>query len=264
MAGTSQVKEKFEDYEGFVEKFKPKLTTDDCITPAPVYEAVRDWVVNEYHLNPDTFLRPFWNGADYQQAEYNADTVVVDNPPFSILSKILDWYCERNIKFFLFCPGVTAFAGQQRRIVTSLCVGIAIEYENGARVNTSFVTNLEPREIRARSAPTLYKTVRSAVEELRREKTKTVPKYSYPWHVATSSMINQYSHYGVDYIIRRDESCFVRELDNQKAVKKAIYGGGFLLSERAAAERAAATVWKLSEREKEIIKTFSRYGGATV
>ena len=32
--------EKFNDYEGFVEKFKPKKTTDDCYTPPAVYEAV--------------------------------------------------------------------------------------------------------------------------------------------------------------------------------------------------------------------------------
>ncbi len=34
----------FEDYEGFVEKFKPKKTTDDCYTPEPVYEAIKGWV----------------------------------------------------------------------------------------------------------------------------------------------------------------------------------------------------------------------------
>lgn len=33
MGVSSVSKEKFEDYEGFVEKFKPKLTTDDCFTP---------------------------------------------------------------------------------------------------------------------------------------------------------------------------------------------------------------------------------------
>ena len=33
MAATSQCKDKFEDYEGFVDKFKPKKTTDDCYTP---------------------------------------------------------------------------------------------------------------------------------------------------------------------------------------------------------------------------------------
>lgn len=30
----------FEDYDGFVEKFVPKKTADDCYTPPEVYEAV--------------------------------------------------------------------------------------------------------------------------------------------------------------------------------------------------------------------------------
>ena len=29
-----------ENYDAFTEKFKTKLTTDDCYTPEPVYEAV--------------------------------------------------------------------------------------------------------------------------------------------------------------------------------------------------------------------------------
>lgn len=33
MGATSKSKELFEDYEGFVEKFKTKKTTDDCYTP---------------------------------------------------------------------------------------------------------------------------------------------------------------------------------------------------------------------------------------
>lgn len=40
-----------ETYEEFVEKFKPKLTTDDCYTPPIVYDAVADWVASEYNLN---------------------------------------------------------------------------------------------------------------------------------------------------------------------------------------------------------------------
>lgn len=37
---------RFEDYDGFVEKFKPKpkLTTDDCYTPPAVYQVVLDFV----------------------------------------------------------------------------------------------------------------------------------------------------------------------------------------------------------------------------
>ncbi len=33
------------EYETFVEKFVPKKTTDECYTPALVYEAVRGWAV---------------------------------------------------------------------------------------------------------------------------------------------------------------------------------------------------------------------------
>lgn len=35
---------KGETYEQFVEKFKPKRTTDDCYTPPQVYETVLKWV----------------------------------------------------------------------------------------------------------------------------------------------------------------------------------------------------------------------------
>ena len=32
------------DYDGFVEKFKPKKTTDDCYTPEPVYSALVKYI----------------------------------------------------------------------------------------------------------------------------------------------------------------------------------------------------------------------------
>lgn len=47
---------KSKNYEDFVEKFKPKKTTDDCYTPSLVYEAISDWVANEYNLDKSTFL----------------------------------------------------------------------------------------------------------------------------------------------------------------------------------------------------------------
>lgn len=37
-----------DNYKKFVDKFKPKKTTDDCYTPENVYNAVRDWTVEEY------------------------------------------------------------------------------------------------------------------------------------------------------------------------------------------------------------------------
>ena len=51
-------------YEEFVEKFKPKLTTDDCATPPLVFDAVLHWVCNEYGIDPDRVVRPFWPGLD--------------------------------------------------------------------------------------------------------------------------------------------------------------------------------------------------------
>ena len=55
------------EYKAFVEKFKPKKTTDDCYTPENVYEAVRDWAVQEYGLEGREIVRPFWPGGDYER-----------------------------------------------------------------------------------------------------------------------------------------------------------------------------------------------------
>ena len=37
--------DEFTQYDDFVEKFKPKKTTDDCYTPPDVFEAVKRWAV---------------------------------------------------------------------------------------------------------------------------------------------------------------------------------------------------------------------------
>lgn len=38
---------KSKTYQEFVDKFKPKLTTDDCYTPPLIYDTVRDWACRE-------------------------------------------------------------------------------------------------------------------------------------------------------------------------------------------------------------------------
>lgn len=100
---------KGETYDQFVDKFKPKLTTDDCYTPAAVYDAVAGWVRKEYKLDQSDFVRPFWPGGDYESYDYPDGCVVVDNPPFSILSKIVRFYDSRKISFFLWAPSLTLF-----------------------------------------------------------------------------------------------------------------------------------------------------------
>lgn len=92
---------KFNDYEGFVDKFKPKKTTDDCYTPPAVYDAVLNYVRSTYGIAEDTpIVRPFYPGGDYEHYDYPEDCLVVDNPPFSIFSKIVDFYTKRGIRFF--------------------------------------------------------------------------------------------------------------------------------------------------------------------
>ena len=158
--------------------------------------------------------------------------------------------------------------------------GVSITYENGAQVNTSFVTNLDPCQLR--SAPGLYKAVRMANEENRRREVKELPKYTYPACVLTAAAAYQYSRLGVDFRVLPDECKFIRALDAQRAAGKAIFGSALLLGEHKAAERAAADreaarhaaeekqaveeatgmVWQLSEREKAWVSTLSG-GGRT-
>lgn len=86
--------EESEEYREFVEKFKAKKTTDDCYTPDNIYEAVAEWVANEYKVDRSKFVRPFYPGGDYQNRHYGKDEIVVDNPPFSILAEIMKFFCE--------------------------------------------------------------------------------------------------------------------------------------------------------------------------
>lgn len=87
---------KSKTYEEFVEKFKPKKTTDDCMTPPEIYEVVKDWACGRYQIDPSVIERPFWPGGDYENYDYPVECVVIDNPPFSILSKICRFYLDRG------------------------------------------------------------------------------------------------------------------------------------------------------------------------
>lgn len=158
------------------------------------------------------------------------------------------------MRFFLFAPALTVFSSAAAS-ASVLCTGVSIVYANGAAVATSFVTNLESEEIRARTAPDLYKAISKAVDEVLAETRKELPVYSYPDHVATAAMLNKYSKYGIDYKITKAQSAPIDALDSQKEAGKAIFGKGLLLSERAAAERAAATRWEISPRERELIRS---------
>ena len=244
-----------EEYLEFLDKFKAKKTTDDCYTPAIVYEAVARWVENEYKVSRKDFVRPFYPNGDYKAEKYPKGCIVVDNPPFSILAEILNFYKENGVRFFLFAPSLTLFSSSSSS--TALCCGVTVTYENGATVTTSFLTNLEDRAIRFKSCPSLYKAVEQANDENLKSLRMEIPKYNYPDNVVTSSFCAKLAKYGIDFSVRVDQSCAISSLDSQKDTKKSIYGKGYLVSEKAAAEKAAATRWTLSERERAIIEKLS-------
>ena len=247
------------EYAAFVEKFKPKKTTDDCYTPENIYNAIADWVVKEYGVDRDSFVRPFWPGGDYQRFDYPDGCVVVDNPPFSIRAEIIDFYLLHSVRFFLFSPSLTLLTPHMD--VCYIVSDTDITYENRAIVRTAFVTNLDTEYV-LRTAPDLMEAVR--VENDRNTKKPELPKYCYPDHVVTAAIAQRWCHYGVDYRVRSEDAVFIRALDAQRAQGKSIFGSGLLLSERAAVERAAAEraaaervnmiEWELSEREREIVR----------
>ena len=235
------------EYEAFVDKFKPKKTTDDCYTPPLVYEVVKDWACEEYGIDPACIVRPFYPGGDYEHFPYAPDSVVLDNPPFSILAKICDFYIDKGIPFFLFGPSLTAFSGRKNvmRINHIIC--------DGAVVRTAFLTSYGGYV--AQTAPDLGRRIAKAMQEIKAETKKELPKYAYPSCVVTAAMLQRYAHYGVDFRIEAKDCTPVYKLDSQAGKGKAIFGGGLLLSERAAAEKAAKHIWELSEREKRIVES---------
>ena len=247
-----------EEYKQFVDKFKPKKTTDDCYTPEEVYNTVLAWVVQEYGINPDKIIRPFFPGEDYQNAKYLDGYVVVDNPPFSIFKEICNFYEERDIPFFLFSPHLTGLCGEYKKSCF-ISIGADVIYENGAKVKTSFRTNLDPMLVR--TAPELHALLKETCRKIK--KTRDLPKYRYPQEVFTASIGAKLSSCGIDYRIPRNGAVFIRRLDSQIESKKALFGGGLLLSKKAAAEKAAAekkipddtVAWELSDRERDLVNS---------
>lgn len=270
------------EYAAFVEKFRPKKTTDDCYTPDNVYAAARDWAVRKYRLEGAEIVRPFWPGGDYEAFDYPDGCVVIDNPPFSIISKIVRFYDAHGVRFFLFAPYLTNFSiGAGCAGVNHVIAPCNVRYENGANVATSFVTNLGDDFIL--SAPDLMDAIEKANNENLKAVNKSLPKYVYPDCVVTSASFGYLCSHHTPFSLKRSDCAFIRKLDAQG--DNGIFGCGFIISERAAAERAAAeraaeraeaeraaeraaaeraaaTVWTLSPREREMQRLLGERGRA--
>ena len=260
-----------EEYQEFLKKFEAKKTTDDCYTPDNIYDAVRDWASEKYEIGNAAIVRPFYPGGDYKSEKYPSGCVVIDNPPFSIISEICEWYVSKKIRFFLFAPTLTLL-GIMRGAANYVACGCGVVYENGASVNTSFVTNMGDNKIVA--AADLREILDGENKKNLKKLHRELPKYSYPDEVLTATMLCYMAAHGVSLEISGSDAHFIRALDAQKASGKGLFGSGFLLSEKAAAEKAAAEkaaaekaaaekaaaekvntdIWELSEREWKIVR----------
>ena len=248
------------EYAEFLAKFEAKKTTDDCFTPPEVFAAVHEWAATEYALQDRRIVRPFHPGGDFVTFDYQHGDVVLDNPPFSILSKIREFYDARGIAYFLFAPSLTLFS---IKAPTMIVVGETVEYDNGAKIATSFITSLEP-ETRVRTAPALALALKNA-----RTAKPPLQKYVYPANVRNAALLQRIS--SVDFRVPANECEFIAAMDAQLDEGKTIFGGGIIMSNAKAAELKAAelkaaelkaavesTEWRLSPRELQIVERLNK------
>ena len=82
----------------------------------------------------------------------------------------------------------------------------------------------------------------------------------------TAAILQRWSKHGISYRLNKDDCVRISALDSMKEAGKAIFGGGYLLSDEAAQVRAEAerqalevaarggvrAVWNISDRERRI------------
>ena len=252
--GGSQNPIVFHDYESYVAKFQDKeKTTDDTYTPPDVYDAVLAYVRGIYPLEDKEILRPFYPGGDYERAEYPEDGVVIDNPPFSMFTKICKFYSERRIPFFIFGPGLTIFSCL--KYCSVVVVAPQIEFSNGAKVKCNFATNLTGDTL-VTISPELSKAIAACPSQTQKV---NLPKYRYPKELLSVSDLQTMAKGDLPFSIKRNEALLVGNLDNHPK-KSGLFGNHLLISESAAAKAAAvkaaavkAIPITLSERERRIV-----------
>lgn len=180
----SNTSHRFTTYQEYLETYNKEPTTDDTFTPDGVMEIVNDYVARRWNLDPATFIRPFWPGADYTAEDYTG-RVVVDNPPFSLTSEVERFYIERGIPFFLFAHGMTCI-----NRASSDCLHIVIKHDikftNGVTLPVAFVSNLPADNVLEYS-----EELDGAIYKLQWSRTRTRTRTEWPDYVRTVSRVKR-------------------------------------------------------------------------
>ena len=223
------------------------------IPPPDVYDAVLAYVKSIYPMEGKEILRPFFPGGDYEHAEYPDNGVVVDNPPFSMFTKICGFYSERKIPFFLFGPGLTIFSCL--KYCSVVVVAPQIEFSNGAKVKCNFATNLIG-DVLVTIAPELSRAIAVCPSQTQKV---NLPKYRYPEELLSVSDLQTMAKGDEAFSIRRGEAKLICNLDLHPK-KSGLFGNHLLISKAAAVKAAAvkaaavnAIPILLSEREQTIV-----------
>lgn len=209
---------KNETYEEFVEKFKPKKTTDDCYTPPDIYEIIMEYAVEKNEWQGRPVVRPFYPGGDFENFKYPTNCVVIDNPPFSILSKIVNWYNEKGIDYFLFAPALTTL---NLNAPSHIIPNSSITYENGAVVRTAFVSS---KGALLETSTDLTERIKKYYEE-RRGKKKQKRKNIYPKNFITGARLTVLANHGVD--LKVDNAEWVSTLYTAAGKPVKVFGSGY-------------------------------------
>ena len=224
----------FMDYEGFLSKFTEKAkTTDDCYTPKDVYEAVVKYVGTITDLTGKVICRPFFPGGDYENAEYPDNCVVIDNPPFSLFTKICRFYTESGVPFFLFGPGLTILSCC--KFCTAVVVANQIKFDNGALVKCNFASNLYD-DLIVTTAPLLDNLILACPSQ---QSPKELPKFRYPIELLSTSQLQSLSRGGVLFEVKRSQARIVRNLDLFPK-SSGLYGDHLLIGTALARAKEAA------------------------
>lgn len=243
-----------------------KKKNDEYYTPEKIYKAVSDYVSTKYNVDAKRFIRPFFPGGDYEKYDYTSDCIVVDNPPFSILNSIVNFYNDRDIKYFLFVPSSTLINATYLRNFECcvLFTGNNIKYENGESIRTSFITNLEEPKIK--TEPKLYQLIEevSGIQKL--------DKKEYPENLLYAPCFHNLAENGEELCIEPFTVEYKRKLDCMKNTKtatgkspKEIFGGGLLVGDdiwnkyiEANKRILDKNTYKLSDDEKLCIRELNK------
>lgn len=117
------------------------------------------------------------------------------------------------------------FGGKNEDGICYIVTGVTVEYANNAKVNTSFVTNLDKSKIR------LVPTLTSRLKKISSSR-KKIKKYKYPKNVISAARLSKYINWGIEIKFKESEVYPVKNLKKDDGNKVSIYGGGFIISNK--------------------------------